>query len=455
MSKPPLFTPPPAASRIHARLREAGHEAYFCGGCVRDALMGRTPKDYDITTSATPDDVETLFQKTLPVGKAFGVMIVVENGENYEVATFRTDMDYADGRHPTSVRFASAEEDVKRRDFTINALLYDPDKDTVIDYVGGEDDIKAGRLRTVGIPEDRFHEDHLRLLRAVRFAGRTGFAIGRDTHSAMRELAGLVRTVSGERVGTEMTRMLSEGYARYALELMADTGLLRHVLPEVDALRGMPQPKAFHPEGDVWTHTLIMLDLMDRTSADQPGLAEIENWRELLGWTVLLHDIGKPPTLSVSDRIRFNEHDKIGAEMAEAVLARMKRPNRTIDAVRDAIGRHMHFSALQDMRRSKRRRYLQEPMFALHLELHRLDCESSHRMLENYAFARESWTEEQARPPEPEPLLSGRDLIDMGYAPGPHMGEILSAVDDARLEGDINTTDDARAYVSEHFPKAP
>lgn len=446
----PCLAPPPTASRIHARLREAGHQAFFCGGCVRDALLGSVPKDWDITTSATPDEIEALFEHTVPVGKSFGVIIVVEAGVHYEVATFRADLPSADGRRPTGVRFTSAEEDVKRRDFTINALLYDPETDSLLDYVGGQADMQARRLRTVGDPEARFLEDHLRLLRAVRFAARTGFTLENETRRAMGDLAGLVRNLSGERVGSEIAQILCEGRARAAFVLLQETGLLRHLLPEVDALRGVPQPKAFHPEGDVWTHTLLMLGLLGGSSPEAP--TDLDDADEILGWAVLLHDIGKPDTLTVSDRIRFNHHDQLGAELAEGILRRMKRPVKTITAVCELIGRHMHFCALPEMRQSKVRRFVRDPLFPLHLQLHRLDCLGSHQMLGPYAFGLDAWRAEQARPPEPEPLLTGRDLMALGYPPGPRMGTILNAVEDARLEGELETQDAARSWVRETFP---
>jgi len=485
-----LLDPPRTALHVLETLRRAGHETYFCGGCVRDALMGRVSKDWDITTAATPDAVEGLFPRTIPVGKAFGVMIVVEGDAHYEVATFRTDLAYQDGRHPTGVRFASAREDVERRDFTVNALLYDPEARRVIDHVGGRADLEAGLLRTVGDPHARFQEDHLRLLRAVRFAARTGFAIEAETLAAIRALAHLAPRVAAERVGDELGRMLAEGSAAPALALLAETGLLAQVLPEVEAMRGVPQPPQFHPEGDVWVHTCGMLALFDACavgredagvvagplpdldltaedrargmeaaplSDDERRAAVRTTWmaldseaRATLAWAVLLHDIGKPPTLThAEDRIRFHEHDRVGAEMASAVVLRLKRPRRLAEAVADLVGRHIHMANLRQMRQAKLRRWLQEPLFPVHLELHRLDCESSHRMLANYAFGFAAWQEELARPPVRAPLLNGRDLLAMGFAPGPRLGEILRAIEDARLEGRLATPEEARAFVRE------
>jgi poly(A) polymerase len=440
----PLHRDPDALALVR-RLREAGHEAYFCGGCVRDALLGTTALDIDITTGALPEEVEALFERTVPVGRAFGVMVVVTEAGSYEVATFRTERDYADGRHPSTVTFSSAAEDVARRDFTVNALLYDPVEEEVIDHVGGLADLEARRIRAVGNARERFLEDHLRLLRAVRFAARTGFELEAETQEAVTAMAALAALVSPERQGEELRRMLTEGGAARVLELLEATHLLLHVLPEVARERAVPQPEAFHPEGDVLTHTRIMLALMEK--GDGPWTPPDAFAREVLGWAVLLHDAGKPPTLSVRDRIRFDEHDTRGAEIAADVLERLRRPRRVIDAVTEIIGRHMHFSSLPEMRVAKRRRFLQDPLFPLHLELHRLDCASSHRQLEIYDYALAAWREERARPPEQEPLLTGADLIAMGYAPGPRMGEILAAVADRQLEGDLNDGHSAREWV--------
>ncbi len=484
----PLLSPPASALEIVTRLRQLGFDAYFCGGCVRDALMNRQPKDWDITTNAIPDQIERFFPHTIPVGKKFGVMIVVVDEQQYEVATFRADVEYRDGRRPDQIRFTSAKEDVKRRDFTINALLYDPESDQVIDHVGGVNDIEHRLLRTVGEPEQRFLEDHLRMLRAIRFAGRTGFKIEAGTIDAMRKMAGLARTVSGERTGEEVRRILTEGYASSAITLLEASGLLTHVLPEVACMRGVPQPPRFHPEGDVLEHTLIMLRLLDAcvnenfaeaivttpapelelTGDDRArGMVEASmtqderrdavktTWSRIdsqalegLAFSVLLHDIGKPETISYSDRIRFHEHDSVGAEMAVKTLERLKRPRKIAAAVNSVIGRHIHLANMQHMRKAKLRRWLQEEDFVLHLELHRLDCESSHRKLANYEFGYRAWQDECAREPEPEPLITGKDLIALGIPPGPRMGEILTAVQDAGLEGAVATSAEALDLAS-------
>ncbi len=482
----PLLTPPPEALSIVERLRRAGHETYFCGGCVRDALLGKTPKDYDIATAATPDEVERLFAHTIPIGKAFGVILVqgLDNGQ-YEVATFRNDLGYADGRRPDAVQFSSAEEDARRRDFTLNALFYDHGRDRVIDYVGGVRDIHDRLLRTVGLPEERFEEDRLRLLRAVRFTARTGFTMEARTKAAVKAMAGKVLSVSPERIAAELETMLSGGYSSTAFALLKEVDLLRHVLPEVEDMDGVEQPPDFHPEGDVWQHTLFLLEENDHAvlgttrPIDYSRIANVDAERGMsmgdftpeqyiegvrecrgvmqplqtmtLAWCGLLHDIGKPGTFTIADRIRFNEHDLLGAEMAVAVLERLRRPRKMIDWSYDLIRRHIHFSTLRKMRKSKLRRWLADENFPLHLELHRLDCVSSHRMLANWYFGLESWREERARPPKPEPLLRGTDLLALGMQPGPQVGELLRLVEDACLEGVLTTRDQALDWARERL----
>jgi poly(A) polymerase len=458
-------TCPPEALSIVKRLREAGHQALFVGGCVRDALMGIPPKDWDIATSASPDLVESLFPRTVAVGKAFGVILVVTPDGEFEVATFRGDREYSDGRRPSGVYFTSVGEDVKRRDFTINALLYDPVADEVIDYVGGRADLEARVIRTVGDPAERFGEDYLRLLRAVRFAARTGFRIEESTYSAVVRLHSLVSGLAAERVGEELVRMLTEGHSERAFRLLARTGLLADVLPEVAALRGVPQPPEYHPEGDVWEHVLVMLAELDtvvkasRVAPPQSGhlldeqlVFPLQAEREVLAWAVLLHDIGKPETLRYADRIRFHGHDAAGAEMAVQVLTRLRRPGRICRAVEELVRGHMRFIHIEDMRVAKRRRFVQDELFPLHLALHRIDCLGSHRDLSGYDFALAAWQEELSRPAARRPLVGGSDLIAAGYRPGPQMGRMLRAVDDARLEGHISTQQEAMDWIRQHFP---
>lgn len=481
-SNSPLLTPPEEAIAIVRRLRDNGHQALLCGGCVRDALLRRTPKDYDIATSAVPDQVQALFPKTVPIGKAFGVILVLgECGGQYEVATFRSDLGYVDGRRPEAVCFSTPEEDAKRRDFTMNALFYDPFTDQVIDYVGGREDIVRGVLRTVGTAEERFREDHLRLLRAIRFAARTGFVIEDGTWRAMCELAELVSSVSPERMASELEGMLECGNSRGAFDMLERSGLLAITLPELAATRGVEQPPDFHPEGDVWVHTLLLLELNDQTgrgcteALDRSDLGDIDAARGMnvgefgpeeylagveacravmsdedaltLAWSALLHDIGKPPTLTREDRIRFNNHDLLGAEMAVEVLERLRRPRKVADRVYDLIRRHIHFSTLRKMRKSKLRRWLQDGSFPLHLELHRLDCLASHAMLGNWWFGVGAWKEEMEREPEPEPLLRGGDIVAMGVKAGPEVGRLLRLVEDARLEGEIGSQKEALEFL--------
>lgn len=449
-------------------LQAAGHQALFAGGCVRDALLGGEAHDWDVATSAPPDAVQRLFPRTVAVGKAFGVIKVVGGaGEECEVATFRTDGFYLDGRRPTSVCFSNAEEDAKRRDFTVNALFYDPLKGEVIDYVGGRADLAARVLRAVGEPRRRFEEDHLRLLRLARFAARLGFAIEPETEKAAKEMAAAVATVSPERVATELGRMFAAPGAERALRLLAALGLLgaEGVLPEVAAMRGVAQPPEFHPEGDVFEHTALMLKLWGERLRDGhaacPG--RLREWwdkagefeRTAMGWGVVLHDVGKPRTQSwdaQAGRLRFNEHDVIGAEMAEEIMGRLKQSARMTAAVRGLVIRHMHFISLPQMREAKRRRFLQDPLFPLHLELHFLDCAGSHGLLENYRYAEAEWEKEMARPQPGPRLIGGRELMAMGYRPGPRFREILAAVEDAALEGVVATPEAAMAWAREKFP---
>jgi putative nucleotidyltransferase with HDIG domain len=420
-----------SAVSIVRRLREAGHAAYLTGGCVRDLLLGRIPKDFDVTTSARPDELLRLFPGAGEVGAHFGVVLVHEGGFQVEVATFRSDLEYHDGRHPDGVHFETdPRQDALRRDFTINALLMDPVSGEVLDFVNGRADLGAKLIRAIGDPERRFREDHLRLLRAVRFAARLGFEIETETFAAIQSLAPSIQSVSAERVRDEVARILTEGSARRGFELLDSTGLLSEVLPEVAALKGVAQPPEFHPEGDVWTHTLIMLD-----GLRQPSIT--------LALGVLLHDIGKPATFRIAERIRFDGHVEKGIEIARVLLNRLRFPNHVIEEVEALIGNHMKFMEVPRMRESTLKRFLRQPDFEEHMELHRLDCLSSHGGLENYDFVRRK---QQEVPPEqlkPAPLLTGRELIAAGYTPGPMFGIVLSEIEDAQLEGRISTAAEA------------
>jgi len=436
------------AVAVVKRLRAAGYVSYLTGGCVRDLLLGRTPEDFDVATSARPDEVLRLFPGSGEVGAHFGVVLVREEGAReqrvqVEVATFRSDLAYADGRHPEAVRFETdPQQDAMRRDFTINALMLDPETDQLLDFVGGRADLEARVIRAIGDPERRFREDHLRLLRAVRFAARLGFRIEPVTFAAIREFAPLIHGVSAERVRDEIARILTEGGARRGFELLDATGLLQEVLPEVAALKGVAQPPEFHPEGDVWTHTMIMLDGLRDPSVT-------------LALGVLLHDIGKPATFRVAERIRFDGHVEKGIEIAHAMLNRLKFPGHVIETVEALIGNHMKFMEVPRMRESTLKRFIRQPDFEDHMALHRLDCLSSHGGLDNYDFVRRK---QQEVPPEqlkPVPLLTGRELIAAGYQPGPIFKTVLSEVEDAQLEGRITNAAEALEMARRLLTKVP
>jgi poly(A) polymerase len=438
------MTPRELANSICETLLRAGHQALLVGGCVRDILLGREPADYDVATDATPDQVMALFPGSVAVGAQFGVIVVSRDGRKVEVATFRTDAGYSDGRHPDSVAYArTPKEDVQRRDFTINGLLMRHDTSEVLDYVGGQVDLRAGVIRAIGEPERRFREDKLRLLRAVRFAARFGFSIEPATFAAIRLHAQEITQVSAERVRDELTKLLTEGAARRGFELLEETGLLEVVLPEVAALKGVEQPPQFHPEGDVWIHTRLMIERLPAGAS--PTLA----------WGVLLHDVGKPPTFKsareTGDRIRFNGHVDVGVRMAQEIARRLRFSNEDTEQIVALVANHMRFKDVELMRASTLKRFVRLPRFDEHLELHRLDCLSSHGRLDSYGFVQRILAEtpaEQIRPPR---LLSGDDLLEMGYKPGPMFREILHAVEDAQLEGELKSEEEAKRYVEKSF----
>jgi poly(A) polymerase len=434
------------AIRIARTLREHGYSAYLVGGCVRDLLLNREPADYDVATSATPHEVIRIFPQTFAVGAQFGVVLVPVRRDNpegerdnyaIEVATFRSDGAYSDGRHPDEVQFSQdARLDVQRRDFTINGLLLDPDTREVLDYVDGREDLQRGVVRTIGQAHQRFAEDKLRMLRAVRFAARFGYSIDDQTFSAIRELAPQIHQVSRERVRDEILKMLTEGHARRAFELLDQTNLLEQVLPEIKKMQGVAQPPQYHPEGDVWIHTLMLLE----------GLPA--GCPKTLALGALLHDVGKPPTFRVApDRIRFDGHAEIGTKMAAEICRRFRLSNEDTDQVLSLVANHMRFGSVAQMKESTLKRFFRLPQFEEHLELHRLDCQSSHRDLSLYEFAKEKFhtmPQEQIRP---TPLITGADLIAGGYKPGPMFKELLTAVEDAQLEGSIRTQEEAMALV--------
>jgi len=444
------------AISIVRTLREAGYQAYFAGGCVRDLILGREPADYDVATDATPGQVMRLFPETYAVGAQFGVVLVPVPAETrkdaagdvspkadvVEVATFRSDLGYSDGRHPDRVHYSKTpREDVERRDFTINGLLLDPVTDEVLDYVGGRKDMEAGILRTIGEPERRFAEDKLRMLRAVRFAARFGYNIEPGTFAAIQNLAHQIHQVSRERVRDELTKMLTEGRAQRAFELLDETGLLPEVLPEITAMKGVQQPPEYHPEGDVFVHTLLLLGKLP------PGCSRT------LAWGALLHDVGKPPTFRVApDRIRFDGHVEVGVKMAEEICNRLRFSGDDTEQILALVDNHMRFSQTDRMKESTLKKFLRLPRFEEHLELHKVDCLSSHGDLTSYHFAREKLA---TIPPEeirPAPLITGDDLISAGYEPGPRFKQILFAVEDAQLEGRVQSKEEALEFVRREFP---
>src|ERR1700686_4882076 len=479
----PLLDPKQQAAEIVRTLRERGHQAYLAGGCVRDLLLGRQPADYDVATGATPHQVMQIFPQTYAVGERFGVVLIPRSpteqaltGEDarrsttnssgdrkgaVEVATFRSDVGYSDGRHPDEVRFTKdPKEDVQRRDFTINGMMLDPlmlkkmmlkkmtpdeTSNAVLDFVGGRDDLKAGIVRAIGDPERRFTEDKLRMLRAVRFAARFDYKIDPATMAAIQKLAPIIHQVSCERVREELTKMLTEGQARRAFELLDTTSLLPEVLPEIAAMKGVEQPPQYHPEGDVFVHTLLLLDKLQPNASGSIS--------KTLAWGALLHDVGKPATFRLApDRIRFDGHVDVGVKMAAEICRRLRFSNYETDQILALVDNHMRFGDVQRMKQSTIKRFFRLPQFDEHLELHRIDCLSSHGQLDAYEY-----TQEQLRslPPEairPAPLITGRDLIEAGYEPGPRFKQVLTAVEDAQLEGRLTSREAAMEYVRREFP---
>jgi poly(A) polymerase len=422
------------------RLREAGFRALFAGGCVRDLLLHKIPNDFDIATNALPEHVQQLFPHTVDVGAKFGTVLVITHAGPFEVTTFRSDGPYSDGRHPDYVEFADERTDAARRDFTINALFFDPATNQVLDYVGGCKDLRDGVIRTVGNPYVRFAEDYLRLMRAVRFAARFRYSLDVSTWDALCALAPNIQKTSVERVRDELTKMLTEGDAAIALRLLDASGLLHPLLPEIVAMKGVEQPPEFHPEGDVYTHTMLMLQHMHRPTVT-------------LALGCLLHDVGKPLTQTFEDRIRFNGHDVVGARLAETICRRLRFSNEITARVHDLVANHMRVVTLPQMRESKRKRFVRRPDFPELLELFRLDCVASHRDLSVWEWIVEyvrTLPEDSLKPP---PLLSGHDLIALGYVPGPVFKKILSEVEDAQLEGTMRTKEEAVRYVRLHYPR--
>ena len=430
-----------AARKIAERLRDRGHIAYFAGGCVRDMVRGLTPKDYDIATDARPENVQALFPRTYAVGAHFGVIIVLEDGFQFEVATFRSDEAYIDGRHPSAVQFSSPEEDARRRDFTINGMFLDPASNKVIDLVGGQADIGAKLVRAIGEPGQRLAEDRLRMLRAVRFATALDYQIDERTWDALVASASSINQISGERIRDEVVRIFLSSNRVRGWDLLDASGLMSAILPELQAMKGVLQPEQFHPEGDVFVHTRLMLSLLPETVSVP------------LVFAVLFHDVAKPVTARVDEtgRIRFNEHDRIGAEMTEAIMRRLRFSGAEIEATVEMVRQHMVFKDAPKMRVAKLKRFMARPTFDEELELHRVDCQSSHRMLDNYEFLLRKREEFANEPIIPPPLVRGDDLIAFGLKPGPKFGEILEAVETRQLEGKLRTRDEALNWVKSHY----
>ncbi len=430
-----------SARAIVQRLQDAGHIALYAGGCVRDRLMGVEPHDYDIATDARPEQVQALFRRTVAVGAHFGVIVVLDGSFEFQVATFRNDGQYIDGRRPETVSFSTPEQDAERRDFTVNGLFFDPLAGRLIDHVGGQRDLDARLLRAIGQPADRFREDRLRMMRAVRFATTLGFDIDGATWRAVCENAPHIHEVSAERIREELMKTLLAPRRVRGFDLLDESGLLREILPEIEALKGCEQPPQFHPEGDVFKHTRIMLGLLP---------AEVTGPLVL---SVLFHDIGKPGTFSTDPdgRIRFSGHDRLGAEMTEGVMARLRFSRAEIDATVEAVANHMVFKDVQQMRVAKLKRFLARPHMDDELELHRVDCTSSHGMLDNYEFLKTKREEFASEPLIPPPLVTGRDLIALGMKPGPRFSEILEAVESRQLEKTLTTREEALEWVRAEF----
>ncbi|PTX96328.1 phosphohydrolase [Spartobacteria bacterium LR76] len=428
------------ATEIVRTLRQAGHIAYFAGGCVRDRLLGKEPVDFDIATDATPERVQEIFPRTVPVGAQFGVVLVVSQGEEYQVATFRADGAYIDGRHPEGVVFTTAEGDASRRDFTINGLFYDPIDQQVLDYVGGEADLQCRLLSAIGEPRKRFEEDRLRILRGVRFGATLAFDIEPATWEAIREYAPRIHDVSAERIREELVKIFLSPRRVAGFDLLDASGLLGELLPEITAMKGCDQPPEFHPEGDVFVHTRIMLDMLP----EEVSLP--------LVFGVLFHDIGKVPTRQVdpTGRIRFNGHESVSARMTDAIMRRLKFSNDEIEATIEIVQHHMAFKDVQNMRVARLKRFMARPTFTDELELHRVDCQSSHGMLDNYHFLLAKEQEFANEPLIPKPLINGRDLIDLGWTPGPVFKQVLEAVETLQLEGQITSREEALAWVRDH-----
>jgi poly(A) polymerase len=426
------------AKTVAARLQAAGFTAFWVGGCVRDVLLHREPCDYDIVTSALPDQIERVFEHTVPVGRRFGVVVVVEGEHQVQVATFRAEADYQDGRHPEQVIFGDARADASRRDFTINGLFFDPVREELHDWIGGQADLRAGLIRTIGLPAERFAEDHLRLLRALRFAAQLGFEIETGTFAALKAYASKIQGISAERIRDELLKLFRPPHAARGLDLLRQSGLLNYVLPELVPALTCEQSPDFHPEGSVFNHLRLMLQNL---RADSEPLAP---------WAVLLHDVAKPVTASIdpaTGSTHFYGHEKIGADMAERILERLRFPRKHIDDVVQAVRCHMQFKDALAMRKSTLRRLLMRPTFPLELELHRLDCLGSHGRLDVYDFLVEQARELERQPQIRPPLMNGDDLLSLGMKPGPPLGALLAELREKQLQDELKTPAEARSWA--------
>ncbi|MXZ48064.1 MAG: CCA tRNA nucleotidyltransferase [Candidatus Dadabacteria bacterium] len=433
------------ALEVVKTLGEKGYEAFFVGGCVRDALLGVECDEIDIATSATPEHVQQAFSKTVAVGKSFGVVLVIKGDMKFEVATFRRESSYGDGRHPEHVDYTkSAEEDVRRRDFTINGMLYDPVSAELYDYVGGIGDLERRLVRTIGDSEERFGEDRLRMIRAVRFASCLDFELDQAALSSIRSEAAAISVVSGERIREELVKILTRRNPGNGLKLLSSSGLLEHFLPEVECMHGVRQPPQFHPEGDVFEHTCLVMNML---YGNTDGLYSDE-----LAVGALLHDVGKPPTYSESDRIRFNGHDRVGAKMSEGICRRLRFSKKQIKRISELILEHLKFKDVFNMRESTLKRFLSLPYFEEHMQMHLADCMASHGQTDAYNFIREKMEEYGREEIKPPPLLSGQDLIDLGYSPGPVFSEILGKVEELQLENRLVSKEEALGFVLKNYP---
>ena len=429
------------AVQIVNKLTKAGFVAYFAGGCVRDLVMKQNATDYDIATTASPDQVIRLFDKTVAVGKQFGVMIVVMGEHQFEIATFRREGPYLDGRHPEAVSFTSPEEDAKRRDFTVNGLFLNPLTEEIIDYVEGKKDIEAKLIRTIGNPEERFEEDHLRMLRAIRFAANLGFAIESRTWDTIKRLGHKIHSVSQERVRDELVKMFTRSNAGLGLQLLSESGLLAQILPEIEVMKGVQQPPEYHPEGDVFIHTKMLMDQLGHPSV-------------VLAFGALLHDVGKPNTFSnEGGKIHFYNHPHIGVQIAEKLLTRLRFSNREIADILSCVENHMKFANVKEMRIGKLKQFVARENFGTELDLHKIDCLASHGKLELYHFLKEKVDEFKKEELRPKPILNGHDVMALGIQAGPIMKEILEEVYSLQLEKNFESKEDALEWVKQNYLK--